>query len=333
MKELSNILTFEVIVPFIVIGGIAWWMIKNKITFDSLLEANLISFFKIVQAFSTLGEVVVLSSIATTAGRMTLSDAIFRFGILGLLEVISTYAFITAFNAELKKAADDGHINIFEMLRIIIVAVPIFFVGFVFTNFVALAYLESCNYLEMQNILYNDWRVYFPILGLYFETDPNNFSDAMFNPATGELLPVKRLEWTAYVSIYMTPLLNIALVYFVYIKVKKDYLKARGKVSLKERFNLFWGYVTGRTRTSNSLIKIRGLATYHTIIEKNLGIDVNQFEKWVYEYIGKNLSTGGDAKGPKTHQDILDRKRTAPEVLKELTDRLLSLFNLYIELS
>lgn len=320
MRELSNVLTFEIIIPLIVVGGLAWWMIKKKITFDSLLEANLITFFKLVQALSTLGEVVVLSSIATSAGRMTLSDAIFRFGTLGMLEVISTYAFITAFNSQLKKAAEDGHINIFEGIRLILVSGPIFFVGFVFTNFIALAYLESCNYLEMQNFLYNDWRVYFPILGLHFETDPNLFTDAMVG-ADGYLLPAKRLEWTAYVSIYMTPMLNIALVYFVYQQVHKQFLASRGKLSIKERVALFVDWMTGRVRTGG-FKKLKGLASYHNVVKDNMGIDAKDFEKWVYEYIGKNLNTGQAVQGPCTMQDVISGAKTSVDALNDLQSRL-----------
>jgi len=320
LKEVSNVVTFEIILPVVIIGGLAWWMKSKKVTFDSLLEANLIVFFKLMQSLSTLGEIIVLSSIATTGGRMTLSDAIFRFGVLGILEIICTFAFITSYNSELNEAAKDGHINILETIRIIVVCVPIFFIGLVFTSFIHIAYLESCNYIEMQNFLYNDWRAFFPGLGLHFESNPEYFTDAMFDE-NGNLLPVKRLEWTANVSIYMTPMLNLFLVFLVYRNVKKAFLKSHGKKSLKERFNLMIDYFTGRQRTAG-FVHLRGLGSYQNIIQNNFGINSSNFEMWVYEYIGKNLSTGVSLKTGNTLQDVIDGKKKPMDALQDLQKRL-----------
>lgn len=207
----------------IALGYGAWVIHKKKITLENLVFDNAYNTFILVGVLSTIGEVIGLAIIATQSEQrhVALFNAIFRYGLMGFLEILTSFLFTFSFVSMTNKAAKDGLVTPWEITKTILVCFPIWVLGCLVTNLIGLLYLESIGHRE---------------LVIHGGLAPWNFASFEVVPYES-MIVYTQPELAAMVMIYITPFINIFLVVFyimrTYKKLKEESLSALTKAEKK----------------------------------------------------------------------------------------------------
>jgi len=298
--------------------AVIWKIRSDKIDFDDILINNTISVFKWLQAASTAIEVGTLSFLAVNAGRMGLFEALGRFGLMGLLEVLTTLLFITVFQKAVKIASEDRVVTMLEGVVIFLKSFPLWFLAFGFTNQIHNAYFESINLLELQSLntpgMFYTW---FPFFDIHLEKDVTMFSQAMIDPMTGDFYPQGRKEFSALVVIYATPILNILMVVF-------EIMRLSGLLDKKGEKKSVWGKFKGLFKKDPiDKSKTSSFKKLSADIDSWFGLKGGEFDSWISDYIGLDMKTGKKKIVTNTHPDVKNKKMKPLDVMKEVTEKLL----------
>jgi hypothetical protein len=223
------------VIGIICIVGIGVWYYfnsksKDPINFNSLAEENVEFLFKSLSAVGTFIEVMNLSLVAMDSMGMDLFQAFSRYALIGVIEVLTSFIFISVISNSMRRAAENNKLNFLELIKILFKSIPIFFVGFVITGIIYLLYLESIFHLEAQQQNIQLW--WLPILGFNLEFNSENFK--LINS-----------EWQSPISfasvflIYTTTIFDVMLIYFLWRKYtnelgNKNYLKKEDKKEQKD---------------------------------------------------------------------------------------------------
>ena len=190
------------LVGLLIYGYIDLVIIKGK-SLDDLLQNDSKSVIRFISAASTVGETVGLIIIATEVRGVSFASATIRFGLIGVLEVLFTFLFISVFHESLyteigKALWGDKHINFLEKIWIFIVVTfkttPFFLLALSITNFIWILYLESIYNVELYITGVKFWE---------FAIDPINIEGMTQAP-----------ELSAWFMVFATPILNVMLVVF-----------------------------------------------------------------------------------------------------------------------
>ena len=332
---MNSNLFFSIII-LLLIAGFAYFVFKNKLKNFDLKESlinNTANVMKVIQTFSTASEVIILSMIAIGSGRMTLIDSIARYSLMGVIEVVTTLLFIIVFEHSINHAKKDGYISVLEAIIVIIKTVPVFFVALYFTGTINTAYEESINIVELQKMTPTTWlERNIPYFSTYIETDPNGFTDSMYDPETGELYPQGRYEWSALFSIYVTPFLNIFLVVLTLFQTFRKNKKGLGwkkalfalnKENPKDDSKKEENEKNESSINTNNNIKVHSISDVLidnlNINEKWFGIKEKDFEKNLFRYCGLNFNTKENIRETdKTHKDVLGGSKNPVDVLEDV---------------
>lgn len=199
-------------IVFIAILGV-WYYINSKsatpINFNSLAEDNVEFLFKSLSAVGTFIEVMNLSLVAMDSMGMDLFQAFSRYALIGVIEILTSFIFISVISNSMRRAAEINKLNILELFKILIKSIPIFFVGFVVTGIIYLLYLESIFHLEAQQHNIQLW--WLPILGFTLEFDTSKFQ--LIDPQWRQ-----PISFASVFLIYTTTIFDSMLIYFLWRK-------------------------------------------------------------------------------------------------------------------
>lgn len=293
------------------IGGllvyIIWQMGYRKKSIDQMLVGNISLLFKLLGAGSTAGEVYNLMEIAMDERGYTLGAAFSRFGWIGIIEVLCTIIFMSVIANGLKKAAEDGVITVFEYAKIVVFSTPAFLIGFFCTSYIHILYLESINHIEFIQSE-GPWRL-LPILGMEIIDAGELNTDGFPRGSVLEDWKIQ-IEGSAVFLIYTTPLINIAMIYFTWKKVKMEMANG-GITSGGGGGNINPTVLPGSIKAN--LPKLRNY----------FGFDEAGFEKWLGEYIGMDMTSKVMVNTTRTHPDVKSKKIQPMAALKEITGKIL----------
>jgi hypothetical protein len=201
---------------------------KNPLNFNSLAEENVEFLFKSLSAIGTFIEVMNLSLVAMNSMGMDFFQAMSRYVLIGVIEVLTSFLFISVVSNSLRNAMEAGKLSTLELFYTILKSLPVFLIGFVVTGIIYLLYLESIFHLEAQQHNIRLWLL--PILGFTLEFDPSKFR--LIDP-----------EWQQPISfasvflVYTTTIFDIMLVYFLWRKYSKQNIELKKNQSKKDSGN------------------------------------------------------------------------------------------------
>lgn len=182
---------------------VSGWFIKTFLPFA----------LKVCAVASTYAEMKNLVGAAVTYRLVTGNIAHWRYGLIALMEVLSTLLFMQLFEFYILKANEDHKITRTETLIIFVKTFPFFLLAFFFTSGIHLLYLEAIGSIEMQFETINFFTSMFPILGSYIETNCDNFLH-------GDCTTIGQIELGAVALVYTTPMISILLVaYMVFLVI------------------------------------------------------------------------------------------------------------------
>lgn len=178
-------------------------VIVEKKSIDYLLEHDSAGVVKIISAASTFGEVIGLIIIATDVRGISIASALIRFGLIGTLELLFTFLFISVFHTSLYTSIGralwgDKVVSAWEKIWITTVVtlktLPFFLIATGVTNFIWILYLESIYNVELviEGIKFWQFSIYPIQIEGYTQTP----------------------ELAAWFMVFATPILNIVLVIF-----------------------------------------------------------------------------------------------------------------------
>jgi hypothetical protein len=201
---------------FIAIIGI-WYYFNTKskdpINFNTLAEENVEFLFKSLSAVGTFIEVMNLSLVAMDSMGMDLFQAFSRYALIGVIEILTSFIFISVVSNSMRRAAEKNKLNFLELLKVLLKSIPVFFVGFVITGIIYLLYLESIFHLEAQQNNTQLW--WLPILGFTLEFNPNNYK--LIDPDWRQ-----PISFASVFLIYTTTIFDIMLIYFLHRKYTNE---------------------------------------------------------------------------------------------------------------
>lgn len=198
---------------------------SNPINFNTLAEENVEFLFKSLSAVGTFIEVMNLSLVAMDSMGMDLFQAFSRYALIGVIEILTSFIFISVISNSMRKAAEKNKLNFLELLKVLFKSIPVFFVGFVITGIIYLLYLESIFHLEAQQNNTQLW--WLPILGFTLEFNPSNYK--LINPDWRQ-----PISFASVFLIYTTTIFDVMLIYFLWRKYtnelgNKNYVKQEKK--------------------------------------------------------------------------------------------------------
>lgn len=301
------------------IAVVSWWVYNkwfnpNPLTLNDLLIKNVESTFKALGAGGTVLEVINLSLVSMQNNGTDPFQAFGRNLLAGVMEVLLTWMFIGVISKSLKKASDDGKITIKEYIIIVIKALPSFIFGYLMTSQIHNFYLESIYHIEIQQKA--PLVSWLPLTGFHMETNPSNFD--LIDPAWRQ-----QINYVTLIMIYCTPVFNLMMVYFMWIKVKDE---------MDEMNNKFDSLESNEKETSDnnitetkeeSKVQTNGLEYYFDSIKNWFGVSENDIVSWLSNYIGSDIITGKTIKHNITDKDILSGVIKPQDLLIEVTEKLI----------
>ena len=137
----------SIILPALLFFGVYHLYKKGLTVRELLFKGNVVLKFEMLAIISTLIEVANLTTIAMDRG-VPVGSAAGRYVTVGALEIIASACFIEAFAFQVRSATKDGKIEVFEILRMIIVALPVLAIASMVTHGIAVLYMESLDIIS-----------------------------------------------------------------------------------------------------------------------------------------------------------------------------------------
>lgn len=317
----------------ILLGYAGYLSYTGKLSIEDTIEHKPEMMFKTFSSVSTITEAITLSLISINNGA-TVFESFSRYTLLGLVEVLTSFWFMSSISVGLKELSANNNYNLKTFIFQILKSVIPFIFSFMVTSLIGVLYLESINRVEIQ--LAENATILEMMFGLAFNVELNSeyFQYADSNSA-------KQVRFGAILMIYITTIINLMLAYQQFKEHGKDFqwFSTKKKDNKQEK----------KDKTTNDkqpINKDSNKSMYDNRINKNHSNDSllyyipsfsqwftpfseDDFNKWIIEYTGydteKDVEVNSKINSPKIKSNTKDdRGVLALNILQELTNKLLT---------
>ena len=300
----------------------------QKKTVEDLLTTHSDTTFATLATLSTLLEVLSLTDMAVSNGRLTVGSALSRYMLVGVIEIVSSFFFFYTIKLGVRHALKPdkaGIINITarETIVIYIKATPLFIFGLLVTTTIFAMYLDTINVIEIQQ------QGLLPYFNSVIVTNFDEFSEA------AQALPQGKVDSGSIIVIYTTPLINLVLGYKTI-----EYAKREGvlKLATPAAPPTTPAATPAATPSTTPAGKPAAPATpapsapstptaaaidVKDGFNKFFGISGADLDKAIGEFCGVNLATNAANITPKAHVDLQAGTMTSMDVFKLVETKLL----------
>lgn len=281
-------------------------MKASKQSLNDYVTNNPDTIFKSLSIISTIGECASLAIIAMNNGWDTFSS-LFRYGMIGTMEIYASYFFISSFVYNMNKSTKDGYITFKELLGIFFKSSLFFIFAFGITGAIHFFYIESLNIVY--GVQY-DAKLFYP--WVYIDFEINTLLEAPAD-ATYSLDPKDPDSWSGGV---VPGKISIAIIFLIYSStlfniflVITSFFNYEGKIRFRREEAIEAEEVDengipipnvtpppSSSKTNKYFKNIKSsedvaLFNFTPFITSMFGIDESEFKKFIYEKIGLDLDT------------------------------------------
>jgi len=317
-SNLGDILSgITLAVTGIITAYLVFRIVKTGKGFSSYISENPAEMFKSLSSISTVGESLSLAFISMNKG-MDAFSAVFRFSLMGIIEIVTSFYFISFFVDSIEKKkytvktlvnANNSKSNMEDVdyllwgdfIMILIFSCFVFMFSFFVTGIIHFSYVEAMDVVGT----FQDGVSMFPVFDMSFEANRLLESDdEILDPKLPENwslgVPPKRISGSVIVMIYTSTIFNILLILVVFFMKKTKLVfripaSADGSDSVKEKDDNKSSSKKDNSGNKDFFNKKvdgkESLFSYTPFVESMFGVTENPYKQFVYEYIGMNLDT------------------------------------------
>lgn len=309
----------------LIYAGIMSW--RGKLSIEDTIEHKPEMMFKTFSSLSTITEAITLSLISINNGN-TVFESFSRYTLLGLVEVLTSFWFMSSISVGLKELSANDNYNLKTLSLQIVKSIIPFLFSFMVTSLIGVLYLESINRVEIQ--LVENASILEMMFGLAFTIELNS---EYFQYVDGSL--AKRVGLGAILMVYLTTIINLMLGYQQFkehgrdfkwfSEKKKDVTKDKNKDKSTSQSNTISTMYDSRVNTKYSIDSL--LHYLPSFSQWFTPFSESDFNTWIIEYTGydkdKDILVNSKINSSKIKNSTKDRGALALEILQELTNKLL----------